>query len=75
MTYIQVPIFLFCLFNKAQESFSAFPCARLLSAEEIKDNKLYRIGIKMKILLYNKFHFACECVHVVCAWGCFSGNQ
>lgn len=70
------PSFFFCLFNKAQESFFCLSlCASSLSAEEIKDNKLYRIGIKMKILLYNKFHFAWKCVYVSVCLGMFFREQ
>lgn len=66
------PSFFFCLFNKAQESFFwRSLCASSLSAEEIKDNKLYRIGIKMKILLYNKFCSACKCVYASVCLGMF----
>lgn len=64
MSYTQVSIFLYACFTrhrKRKESFRIFS-KRFFAVEEIKDNKLYRIGIKMKILLYNIFHSGvCMC--------------
>lgn len=62
MSYTQVSIFLFACFtrHRNKEKKEKFSVRFFFSsAEEIKDNKLYRIGIKMKILLYNIFHFVC----------------
>lgn len=63
----------FCLFYKARHrKVSLFFGALLCSAEEIKDNKLYRIGIKMKKSYYT-IYLICVCMSVgVCMCVCAS---
>lgn len=66
--------FFACLTRHKKVFFRLSLCVSSLSAKEIKDNKLYRIGIKMKIL-YNKFCSACKCVYVSVFGDVFQGTS